>query len=157
MTALDIIILIVVLVAAITGFIKGFVSQLGQFAALVLAIIACRLFAADVATWFAGDGEVTSYISAGAYCAVFLVVYIAFWLIARLLRSILHAVSLGIVDRIAGGVFRIFLWSMILSIALNVVVIFDKDNPMYRSEEHPWRGIILDLSPTVFGYIEEEL
>ncbi len=159
MTALDIIILVVVLAATITGFIKGFVSQLGQVAALVFAIIACRLFAPDVAKWFAGSGEVTTYISAGAYCAVFVVVYISFWLIAKLVRSILHAVSLGIVDRIAGGLFRTFLWTLFLSILLNIALRFDKFNfiDINRSDEHPWRGMVLDLSPMVVGYIEEEI
>ena len=48
MPALDIAILIVFAVSAVMGFRRGLIAQVGSVAAIIIGIIACRMFGAQV-------------------------------------------------------------------------------------------------------------
>ena len=56
MTTLDFIILGIILAATIVGAYKGFVSQAGTIAGVVLAVLGCRFFGGTIADRFVTAG-----------------------------------------------------------------------------------------------------
>ncbi len=155
MSGIDIFIIVVLGAAAIMGFVRGMLSQVGQIAGLVVGVLACRVFGSTVIDLVGGNGEASAVVSLVAYGIIFVATYVAVWLLARLLRLAVHAVKLGIFDRLAGAVFKMFLWSIMLSLALNVVLLISGDDEMFNSRKHPYRAMVLNIAPKVLGYIAD--
>ncbi|MDE6377622.1 MAG: CvpA family protein, partial [Duncaniella sp.] len=128
MAIIDIIILIVFAVAVIAGFRKGFIVQIGSFAAILTAIIACRLFGAQVTELMLAhcEGEPSVWqrysASAMAYCGVYIIAYYAVVLVARLCRKAVGVLMLGPLDSIGGALLSVFKWFMALSVAANLYI-----------------------------------
>ena len=156
--AFDILIIVLVAVAGITGFIKGILGQAGQIAGVIAGVVSARLFGAMVTGWFAESaGSPTAFESVCGFTVAFLVAYLAVWLIVRALRAVVKALHLGIVDRLAGAVFKIGLWSLLLSIAINLYAAATNDVELLDGDpDRPWRTAIIRLAPVTLGYLGRE-
>lgn len=142
--------LLLAIVAGVLGFMKGFVRQAGSIAGLVAGVVACRLWGDDAAQWL---GRVASADSDGAavtalaYAGLFVAAYLACVIVASLLRKVASGLQLGIIDRVAGAAFKIFVWAMLVSVALNVWVAFMPD----RRPAGEWARRVEKLAPAVVG------
>lgn len=136
MGLLDAIIIIVVLGAAFVGFKKGVISQLGGIAGVILGVIACRLFADDLAVSIEElisdntDGSVGKGSIVLSYTVIFIAVYLLAQMLAKFLHSLVKAVKLGWLNRLVGAVFAVIQWTFLLSIALNVVQVLLPDKQL---------------------------
>lgn len=169
MAAIDILILIVFVGAVIYGFRRGIIRQLGAFAALFAAVLACRCFG-DAATDImlsltGGDAEASSEAaatvdySAGVLgnVALFLMVYVVVKLLAGGLRTVAKALFMGPIDSVLGAVFTILEWMMGLSLALNLwTAIFPESALMKASELGNGLALksIMDLGPWMLGILK---
>lgn len=153
MSAIDILILVVVGIAAVMGFTRGIIGQIGQIAGVIGGIIASRLFGSRLAAFFAGQDAPSAFDNVAGYVIVFLLAYFAIWLVARFLRGTVHAVHLGIVDRLAGAVFKGALWLLMLSMVLNFYIIVSGDDANLHDPKAPWREATVKFAPAVLGYL----
>lgn len=163
MTALDIVIILVFIGSAAYGFWKGIVVQVGAIAAVVMGILACRLFG-DEATRFLGgmlgsvsdSPELSHYIvSVTAYVVLFVLGYVLTRALASFVKTVVNALFMGAVDRILGALFSIFQWMLITSIVLNIWQIIDSSRNVVSLSSLAHGKIaqaILDLAPAVFGF-----
>ncbi|MCM1076062.1 MAG: CvpA family protein [Bacteroides sp.] len=138
MAVIDIILLIVFIFAAWSGFRKGFITQLGSVAAIIVAIIACRMLGATVEQaffdhhpdWQTGSSLSHYSVSILANCIIYIVVYYAVILIARVLHKVSHVVLLAPLDHIAGAIFSVAKWGLLVSLLLNLyIVLFPAQGP----------------------------
>lgn len=156
MSVPDILILAVLGVGAVLGFNRGIVMQLGQIVAVVAGIILSRLFGPELSGLLAGgDGAGSAVNVVGGYVAVFVIGYGLALLVFRLIRTTVHGVKLGIVDRLAGALFKAAQWLLILSLALNVFFIVTGDEGEFRQPGKPWRAAAIDFAPALLGYLAE--
>lgn len=153
MSTFDIILIVVLAAAAILGFIKGFFAQIGSIAGVVLGIILCRLFGESVRALLFGDDTGMGYTIA-AYAILFVAVYLLCFIVARLFSTTLSALHLGIINRVAGAVFAVFTWAVIISVATNLYLVVEpKDEGFFMNRNKPWRPAITQLAPNLMGYI----
>ena len=152
--ALDIVIIVVILAALITGAVSGLVRQLGTLVAFVVAVLACRFFGASVVA-FCGA---SSPVAVGCcYVAVFLVAFVLVMLVARLLHATVKALRLGPVNRVLGALFRACLWLVIMSAVANVyLAIAPADKPKFLNPAKPWREWVLKAAPYVVGCVTHD-
>ncbi len=154
LTAIDYILIVITALALITGGMKGFVRQAGSIAGLVCGVLACRFFGETVADIIAGhEGEYAAILRVICYAIVFIAVYVGISLLARLAGSILSAVKLRFLDRLAGAVFRALLWLLFVSLALNIYLSVCPDDKSKFYNNRPWRSFVTKLAPTALGYI----
>lgn len=142
MAAIDIILILIFIVAGALGYRKGIITQLGSVAAIVVAIIGCRMLGGTVSdllfeshpAW--EDSSLSRYgVSIISNCIIYLVVYYAVILIAKMLRTVSHAVFLGPLDRIAGAAFSVAKYSLVVSLLLNLyIVLFPSTTLISKSE-----------------------
>ena len=153
---LDVIIIAVVVAAAVMGFRKGFIGQLGSVAAIIIGVVACRLFGPQVTDMImpADQGpEVNSMskyaYSILAYAGVYIVAYYAVILVARLLRTVTHTLLLGPLDRMAGAV----KWLLALSVALNLYVIIVSGSDLGSRSRLGKETVqfIMEIAPAAWG------
>lgn len=152
MEAIDIILLVVALVAVVTGAMRGFLCQAGTIVGLVVGVLACRLFGDAATRLLVGSGsEHETLLRAAAYTGVFIVSFIGVSLVARLLDSAFSAVCMGWVNRLAGAVFRLALWMVLASLVLNLWLLVSPESAS-TFEARPWREAVVDLAPRLLGY-----
>lgn len=154
MSVPDILILAVLGVGAVLGFNRGIVMQLGQIVAVIAGIVLSRLFGPELSAVFAGGhGAESSVNYVCGYVTVFILGYGIALLLFRIIRSTVHGVKLGIIDRLAGAVFKAAQWLLILSLALNVYFLVTGDEGRFRQPGKPWRAAAVDFAPALLGYL----
>lgn len=162
MTALDIIIIGVFIASAVMGFRKGLIAQIGSVAAILIGIIACRIFGAQVTEIIVpaqATGEDVDTMSRWgatilAYACLYIVAYYAVILVARLLKLVTHTLLLGPLDSIAGAAVSVAKWFMAVSVAVNIyIIIFPGTDLTSAAKVCGSRPVawIIDLAPTVWG------
>lgn len=155
MALTDIILLAIVIIAAVTGAMRGIVAQIGAIAALLAAIIVCRFFGGTVADALVSQGsEHETAMRMLCYALVFVATYFGVWLLARLFGAAVSAMHLRPFDRIAGALFRMAEWLIITSVVLNVYfAICPSDEAAYCNPQKPWRSATVKIAPALVGYI----
>lgn len=125
MSAFTIFIIILVVVSGFLGWRSGLLRQVGRLVGIIAGIAACRFYGATLVDYFCGEGASVSdtvLCTVLCYVLLFVVVYLAALLLARLLRGMLEAVHIGVLNRLAGAVFNIMEWMLLLSLFLNLWV-----------------------------------
>ena len=130
MSAIDILIILIFVVSIVFGLKRGFISQLGSVGGVLVGIVACQLFADELASVFAGSNPDKNdlYVS-GVFASVllFIVGFIAARLVAGLVKTVAKTLHLTVFDRIAGAIFSLFEWFLIFSLLLNIWQAFRPD------------------------------
>lgn len=121
---LDIIILLPIIYGLVRGLMRGFVVECTAIIAIVLGIIAAKLWAPPFAVKILQVLEMPEGLAQSlAYVLLFVGVTLFCKAIARLVHRFLKAISLGWLDRLAGGLFGGLKWALILSVILNLLLI----------------------------------
>jgi len=121
MNSFDLIVLLVLAYGAVRGISKGFVVELAGIVGLFLALYGAYQFGSAVksvlteyVTW---DPKLLFSVS---FLFLFIGILFGVSLLAKLLTKTLKFVALGWLNRLAGGLFGIFKWCILLSALLLV-------------------------------------
>lgn len=159
MNFIDILILLILGIAAIKGFIDGFIKELASLAALILGIWAAIRFssftAAKLYDYFDMTGKYTGII---AFILTFVIVVIAIHFIGLLIDKLVKAVALGFINRLLGLVFGVFKSTLILSVIFVILNTIDEHRPFLPKEKINQSMLynpISDLAPALFPIIGE--
>ena len=102
MTAFDIIVLIIVGVAAVGGFLRGFVQELLSLAAWILALFAIHYLHAPLFVWLEPRIGTPTSAAILAFALLLLIPYAAMKLIAGRMGETSRTSMLGPIDRVLG-------------------------------------------------------
>ena len=119
MSNIDIILGILLSIGIVRGFMKGFIwevaSLLSVFVALWVAIHFSAIAAGYLSEVFSLSVKTNQVIS---FVIVFLLAFVMVRIAGKTLTKALESVSLGLPNRIAGAVFGMFKWSLIVGTSL---------------------------------------
>ena len=167
MSGLDILIIFLCVGALALGWRKGAIAQLGSIAGVVAGVIAARMAGARATAILAGltgarpeVDSVTAYaLQAGGYIAVFALVWLAVWVLSRMLRKATHALHLGLIDRVAGSLFLCFKWMLVLSLCLNLWWLIEPAHPLADAEARAKAdapvALVAEMTPWALGFLRE--
>jgi membrane protein required for colicin V production len=116
MNYLDLIIACLIIIAAITGFNKGFIHQLASLTALILGIFLAVKFSKWISPFILD--HFTSSVNVAkitAFIVIFILVMIVVHLLGRLLEKSFEEVELGLLNKLAGMVFSVIKMIFVLS------------------------------------------
>ena len=136
MTALDYIILAVLACGFIVGFIKGVIQQAFSLGGVILGIVLGTLFYkpfAGLLSGFLNMSEKTAGIV--AFIIILLLVPIACGLLGKLLSKLVHAASLGFIDRLLGAVFGLFKFMLFMGLVIMILDMTGVSDKIIKSEE----------------------
>lgn len=159
MNPFDIVLLIVALVAAVLGWRRGLIAQIGSIFALIAGVVLCRIwgdaFTANVAPLLGLDmaeGS-TAAVVAAVLCNIllFIIVYIIVVQVARLLRSIVHGVLLGPVDSLGGALFKMLKWMLASSAVLCLWAMISTTSYPATAPAGSATAIVKNLLPWLLG------
>ena len=127
MNVFDIIIAVILLFAAVRGFMKGLFAEVASLVAIVAGVF-CAIHFSYYAEYALNDSVLkwshqTNKIVAFAF--TFLVVVLTIIFIGKLLTKLADITSLGLLNKILGGIFAVLKSAIILSV---IFLFFDKFN-----------------------------
>ncbi|MBR6831751.1 MAG: CvpA family protein [Tidjanibacter sp.] len=150
----DILILIIFLVAIYNGGRNGIIKQLCGLAGILLGVWAASKFSDQVGVWIGYE----SLPPAVCFIVVFLVVVVVLLLIASLTRKIVHVAGLGVVDRIGGALLGLAKYTLVLSLALNLLVVVNNSLKLIDDAKLKQSRLIepvRSVSNMVFPYLHD--
>ena len=130
MNWLDVILLLPLLVGLVRGLMRGLISEVIAIAVVILGVVGARFAAPPFSEWllqqFAWPQGVCDVV---AYTLIFLVIAILLSILAKGLTRFMRAIHLGWANRLAGGLFGICKYGVLVLI---VVFIMDKTNESFH-------------------------
>jgi membrane protein required for colicin V production len=157
MNIFDIIITALLLFGFVRGLVKGLFVEVASLVALIGGVYGAIHFSylisnflKEYVTWN------TEYISLAAFAITFIVIIVVISLLGKALTKIANFASLGIVNKILGGVFGVLKIGLILSV---VFIFFGKMNetiPFIKKEtldESILYRPVKKIAPTIFPSI----
>lgn len=118
---MDLAMLAALALSVVVGLVRGLVFEVLSLAGWVVAYFAAPWFAVDLVPYLP-VGEPGSALRHGvALLVVFIVVLLIWSLLARLVRSLLHATPLSVIDRVGGGAFGLLRGAVLLLVLATLV------------------------------------
>lgn len=106
--------LAVLLLSVIAGIVRGFVFEVMALFGWLVAWFAAQWFAADVAAWLPVGAPGSGLNLAAAFVGCFVAGLVLWTLLARLVRLLVHATPLSLVDRVLGAAFGLLRGGVLL-------------------------------------------
>ncbi|PTN04250.1 membrane protein required for colicin V production [Mangrovibacterium marinum] len=157
MNYIDLVLGILLLVAAVRGFIKGFVIELASLAALILGIWGAIHFSHFTAGFITNSFNWNSeYVGLVAFIVTLLVIVVLVHLIGRLLTKVVEAMALGVLNHLAGMLFGVLKAALILSVVLVLFDHVDKDVHILSEESKEESQVyepLKNLVPTLMPFL----
>jgi membrane protein required for colicin V production len=154
----DIVIGIILLIGAISGYRKGFLMELFFLLALVLGVfLGFRLMGMGVeylAKEFNADTAVLPYIS---FAIIFVLVLVLVTLIGKMIKGSMDQTFLGKIDAAAGAVLCIIKHAFGISVIIWLIEVFNVAPPEAWKEGSVLYPMAAQLAPTLSEYFGEYL
>ena len=158
MNYIDLVLGILLLIAAIQGFRKGFIIELASLAALILGIWGGIKFSDFTANFITKHtGYHSQHLSTIAFIVTFIAIVILIHILAKMLDTVVKAVFLGFLNRLAGIIFGVLKFAVILSVLLLLFDDIDENVhilPAKQKEESKIYTPMKQVVPTLFPFIK---
>lgn len=158
MNYIDIVLGLLLVFSAISGFRKGLVVELASLAALVLGIWGAIEFSYVTSEFLVENFDMqTKYLNIISFILTFVVIVILVHVIGSVVNKLVETVMLGFINKLAGLAFGILRAALILSIILVVFDKIDEDvqilSPEAKSESRLYDPI-RNFAPAIFPFID---
>ncbi|NQU87943.1 MAG: CvpA family protein [Mariniphaga sp.] len=159
MNYIDIVLVILLLLAAISGFKKGLIVELASLAALILGIWGAFEFSDITAEFLVENFNWNwDHLNVVSFVITFVVIVILVHIIGSVINKMIEVAMLGFLNRLAGIVFGVVKSALILSVILVVFDRIDRDVNILSKEKKADSRLyqpIRDFAPTIFPFIED--
>ncbi len=158
MNYIDLVFSLILIVAAIQGFRKGFIIELASLAALLLGIWGGIIFSDFTAGFITKHtGYQSEHLSTISFFVTFIIIVILIHILGKILDTVVKAVFLGFLNRLAGIILGVIKTAVILSILLLLFDGIDENVhilPAKQKEESKIYVPMKQLVPTLFPFIK---
>ncbi|SHI93010.1 membrane protein required for colicin V production [Tangfeifania diversioriginum] len=157
MNYIDIILGLLLLFAAISGFRKGLVAELASLAALILGIWGAIEFSYITTDFLTENFNFeTEYLNIISFIITFIVIVILVHIVGSAVNKFIEAAMLGFINKLAGLAFGILRSALILSIILIVLEKIDEDVEILSQEAKAKSQLyepVRNFAPALFPFI----
>lgn len=161
MNIIDIVIFISLIIAAISGFIKGFIISAASFIGFFLGIIISFRFAPDVEQFLiAVTGANGVYMYFVAFLICFALTGIIVHIIGKAVEKVVEMAALGFLNRVAGAVFGILKSLLVFSALIYALAYIDPEKRIITPEQQEQSLFYKPLEkilPAVLPFIRHQI
>lgn len=161
MEVIDIVLAAALLFGLVRGFMKGFFVEVASLLSLLVGVYGAIHFSYFVAEWLRMKVEWDAkYIQIAAFAITFVGILMAVSLVGKLLTKIIDAAQLGILNKLAGGVFGAAKIALILSVVMSMFGKMNDTIPFVKQETLDNTILynrVKNFAPTVFPSILEQV
>ncbi|HSG68529.1 MAG TPA: CvpA family protein [Bacteroidales bacterium] len=135
MNWLDIVLAIPLLWFTYKGLRNGFIIELASLAALILGIFVAMHFSHITEQYLADHFEIAEqYLFVVSFVITFIIVAVVVFLIGKLIHKLVDIIALGLLNRVAGGIFGLLKAALVLSVLIYFLNGFDPGSKFLRQE-----------------------
>ncbi len=116
MNALDLVLMLPILLAAIRGYRKGIIVEVFSIVALIVAIIACMKITYEVTTWLEPWFSGSSWLPFIGYLVTFAGAFLAVRWLGKIFEKVVDMAQFGIVNKSLGAFFSILKTCFMISL-----------------------------------------
>jgi len=158
MNYIDIILVLLLIFSAISGFRKGLIVELASLAALILGIWGAIEFS-DITSEFLVENFnwEPEYLNIISFIITFVVIVILVHIVGNVVNKLVETVMLGFINKLAGLVFGILRAALVLSIILVVFDKIDEDVEILSGKAKANSRLyepIRNFAPSIFPFID---
>ncbi|MDD4108387.1 MAG: CvpA family protein [Prolixibacteraceae bacterium] len=158
MNYLDIIIGILLFLAAIRGFRKGFIVELASLAAFILGVWGAIEFSYITENFIIKNFNFeTDHLYLISFVITFIIIVILVHFAGSAINKFIEAVMLGFLNRIAGLAFAVIRSALIISIILIVFEVIDEDMKIISRQtrtESRLYGPVRNFAPSLLPFLD---
>lgn len=158
MNYIDIVLGLLLVFSAISGFRKGLVAELASIAALILGIWGAIEFSYVTSDFLVENFNLqTKYLNIISFVLTFIVIVILVHMVGTVINKVVETVMLGFINKLAGLAFGILRAALVLSIILVVFDKIDEDVKILSREaksESKLYDPIRHFAPAIFPFID---
>lgn len=158
MNYIDIVLGILLIIAAVRGFVKGFIVELASLAALILGVWGAIYLSHYTGSFLIDAFDMTSkHVGLIAFIITFIFIIVVVHILGNFLTHLVEALQLGLLNHLAGLLFGVLKTALILSILL---VFFDKmdEDAHYIAPETKEKSQVYEplknLVPTLLPFLD---
>jgi membrane protein required for colicin V production len=151
---IDIVILISLVIAAISGFSKGFIVGLASLAGFVLGIYLSLRYAGIIEEILCNaTGSQAPYMYVIAFFLCFTVVVIFVHFLGKSVEKIVEIAALGFMNRLAGAGFGVIKSLLVFAIIIHLLNVFDAGHSIIKPESKEKSIFYNPLSQVIPGVL----
>ena len=136
MNILDVVFLILLLISAVSGFVKGFILSIASFIGFFLGIAVSFRLADDVQQWLMTlTGAEGRYLYFVAFLICFTVVVALVHVLGKIIEKAFKMVALGFINRLGGAALGILKTMLIFSALIYALSYIDPDRRLVTIEQ----------------------
>lgn len=158
MNYIDIVLGILLILSAISGFRKGLIAELASLAALILGIWGAIKFSHITSEFLVENFNWHwAHLNIASFIITFLVIVILVHIVGSTVNKLAETVLLGFANKLAGLIFGIIRAALVLSILLLVFDKIDKDVKILSEDAKADSQLyepIKNLAPSIFPFID---
>ena len=165
MNWLDIVIIVCIIIGTVHGLITGIVKQVISLVSLIAAILLSGAAANWIRNWIQlhvstgkSDWLSSNVQNAIYYIIAFLLIISIFSVLAKIVDKMINFTPAGVLNKLFGALFGMFMWALCLSILLNITAVFDSQSRLITKpvkENSVYYEKVKMIFPTVFPYIKD--
>jgi membrane protein required for colicin V production len=159
MNWVDLIIVIILILSAVSGFINGLIREAASLAALILGVWGAIKFSGFTAAKLYDFFDMTGHwVGVIAFLITFAVIVIIIHFVGMIADKIADAASLGFINRLLGIVFGLFKSVLLMSVFFVILNAIDVRRPFLPKkafEQSYFYSPIADIAPVIFPIIGE--
>lgn len=156
----DLVIIILAVITLIKGFFSGLVMQIASLAGLILAAIFAGQLSGLLAPKLIELTNASPHIIGPlSYIIAFILIIVALLFAGKLLESLVDAIKMNTLNRLAGALFCCAKWIIVFSILMNLLIEFDQDKNIIKDDirqESVSYPYVMDIAQTVIPYLKFE-
>lgn len=156
MNRVDIILIIILIIGAVAGYKKGFLSELVTFLAIILGVLAGFKLMGEAMLLLDEHYDINeNVLPYAAFGVVFLIVVIGVTLLGKIFKSSLEKTVLGSVDKLAGALLGILKTGFMLSVLIWITSSLNVGVPDHLTEDAWLFPKVARFAPAVTAWIGE--
>lgn len=161
MQTIDIIIAILLVIGLIGGLRDGLVKQVVALIGLIAGLLVGKMLYVSVGDWLMGVFNLSDRVAyLTAFILILIIVPLLFSLVGWLVSKILHAICLGWLNRLLGGLVGVVKYAIFVGVIITAIELFDRSDTLI-SEENKSASIfyypLYRSSNIFFDNVKEEL
>ncbi len=164
MSVIDIVLGALILFGLVRGFMKGLFVEVASLVALVAGVYGAIHFSNFAAAFLQTKTEWNEKtINITAFAITFVIIVLAIGLAGKALTKLANFAALGIINKLAGGIFGALKIALILSVILNVfdklnntITLLDDETKQESATYKPVKSLVPMIFPNILEPNEDE-
>lgn len=157
MNYLDIFFIVVFILGAIKGYMKGLIIEVFSFLAFFVGLFVSIELTIPVANRFFSSSDYFQIYTIAVFIMLFLAAVLIINLLAKALKKVLDLTFIGLFDNILGALAGVFKWAFIISVFFWVFDSIGLRLPGDQSDDSLIYPIIQNIGPATFEWLSNML